>query len=257
MLAGNQGEPLTCGPTLALTVLMRRSRRLSVAALCALPLALGAAASAQADAFDTVFAAYQKTGVVNPCTFTPAQLKQAKAQIPNDFEQYAPDFKDAIDAAAKQRAAGACDKQASGSAGTAAPSTGGGAPTGGTASPSGGPAAPSTSTPAGTTAAATPTTAAAPTPQPAPSVTPAPAVADGAILAAAADSDGDSGLPAPIAALFVLALLAALAGLAVAAVRWFAFEPPWLVRSRHATAEAGWRTSAAWAEFTDWLRLGR
>jgi hypothetical protein len=28
-------------------------------------------------------------------------------------------------------------------------------------------------------------------------------------------------------------------------------------RSRHATAEAGWRTSAAWAEFTDWLRLGR
>ena len=39
--------------------------------------------------------------------------------------------------------------------------------------------------------------------------------------------------------------------------RWWAWEPPWLVRWRHATAEAGWRASAAWAEFTDWLRLGR
>ena len=39
-----------------------------------------------------------------------------------------------------------------------------------------------------------------------------------------------------------------------AAARWWAYHPPWLVRSRHATAEAGWRTSAAWAEFRDWLR---
>jgi hypothetical protein len=39
--------------------------------------------------------------------------------------------------------------------------------------------------------------------------------------------------------------------------RWWAWEPRWLVRWRHATAEAGWRASAAWAEFTDWLRLGR
>jgi hypothetical protein len=39
--------------------------------------------------------------------------------------------------------------------------------------------------------------------------------------------------------------------------RWWAWEPHWLVRWRHATAEAGWRASAAWAEFTDWLRLGR
>ena len=32
---------------------------------------------------------------------------------------------------------------------------------------------------------------------------------------------------------------------------------PWLVRWRHATGEAGWRAGNAWAEFTDWLRLGR
>lgn len=39
--------------------------------------------------------------------------------------------------------------------------------------------------------------------------------------------------------------------------RWWAWEPAWLVRSRHATEEAGWRASSAWSEFTDWLRLGR
>jgi len=60
-----------------------------------------------------------------------------------------------------------------------------------------------------------------------------------------------------------LLLLALLGGvlllglLAWAAVRWWAWEPRWLVRSRHASAEAGWRASAAWAEFTDWVRLGR
>jgi hypothetical protein len=50
-------------------------------------------------------------------------------------------------------------------------------------------------------------------------------------------------------------VLAALALWAFA--RWWAWEPPWAARWRHATAEAGWRASAAWAEFTDWLRLGR
>jgi hypothetical protein len=51
----------------------------------------------------------------------------------------------------------------------------------------------------------------------------------------------------------VVALLLALLALA----RWWAWEPTWLARWRHATGEAGWRTTATWAEFTDWLRLGR
>jgi hypothetical protein len=52
-------------------------------------------------------------------------------------------------------------------------------------------------------------------------------------------------------------LLLLIAALAWAAARWWAYEPPWWIRWRHATAEAGWRTSAAWAEFRDWVRLGR
>jgi hypothetical protein len=58
----------------------------------------------------------------------------------------------------------------------------------------------------------------------------------------------------------VLAAIAALLLLACAAwafARSRAYEPRWLVSLRHAMAEAGFRTSATWAEFADWVRLGR
>jgi hypothetical protein len=41
------------------------------------------------------------------------------------------------------------------------------------------------------------------------------------------------------------------------AARWWAYEPHWLISLRHALAEAGWRLSASWDEFSDWARLGR
>ncbi len=53
----------------------------------------------------------------------------------------------------------------------------------------------------------------------------------------------------------MLAAIAALLLLACAAwafARSRAYEPHWLVSMRHAMAEAGFRTSATWAEFTDW-----
>jgi hypothetical protein len=58
----------------------------------------------------------------------------------------------------------------------------------------------------------------------------------------------------------VLAAIAALLLLACAVwafARSRAYEPHWLVSLRHAMAEAGFRTSATWAEFTDWARIGR
>src|SRR4029077_12099644 len=61
----------------------------------------------------------------------------------------------------------------------------------------------------------------------------------------------------PLILLAVVGLLLVLTGAAWAAARWWAWEPRWLGRSRHATAEAGWRTSAALAESRDWVRLGR
>ena len=36
-----------------------------------------------------------------------------------------------------------------------------------------------------------------------------------------------------------------------------ALQRAWADRARHATAEAGWRASSTWAEFTDFVRFGR
>ncbi len=41
------------------------------------------------------------------------------------------------------------------------------------------------------------------------------------------------------------------------AARWWAYEPRWTVSLRHSLAEAGWRLSGTWDEFSDWVRLGR
>ena len=118
-----------------------------------------------------------------------------------------------------------------------------------------------TQAPAATTQAASTTQAPAATTQPAPT-TQAPAATTQAApttQAPAATTQApaaDNGRSVPIALIAIGAvLLAALALWGFA--RWWAWEPPWLVRWRHSTAEAGWRASAAWAEFTDWLRLGR
>jgi hypothetical protein len=57
----------------------------------------------------------------------------------------------------------------------------------------------------------------------------------------------------------VIAALAALLVLVCAAwgvARLTAFEPRWWISLRHSMAEAGFRASATWSEFTDWVRLG-
>ena len=58
-----------------------------------------------------------------------------------------------------------------------------------------------------------------------------------------------------IAAAVVAAVLV-LACIGWALARRRAFEPHWLLSLRHAMAEAGFRASATWAEFSDWVRLG-
>jgi cobalamin biosynthesis Mg chelatase CobN len=217
-----------------------------VALACAV--ALVAPVAAHADAFDQVFAQYQRTGKVDGCSFTAKQLEQARSQVPNDIEQYAPDFPEALDAAAAQRAKGACAKRpaAAAPATTQAP-----APAAAAKPPAAGSAAPATAT--ATTAAAQP--AAAPQPQPDPRA--AASVADDAIPAAARTAGTSSGADSAVVLLAVLGGLVVLALALWGAARWWAFEPPWVLRFRHAVAEAGWRAGNAWSEFTDWVRLGR
>ena len=58
----------------------------------------------------------------------------------------------------------------------------------------------------------------------------------------------------------VIAAAAALLVLGCAAwalARRRALEPQWTLSLRHSIIEAGVHASATWAEFTDWLRLGR
>jgi hypothetical protein len=70
---------------------------------------------------------------------------------------------------------------------------------------------------------------------------------------------GEEGGPAPfpLLAIGVLAALLALGGLVFGAARWTGWEPAWVDRVSHAGAEAGWRASSTWAEFTDFVRFGR
>src|SRR5919107_6155937 len=83
--------------------------RLRVPALLAVVfLALLVPGVAGADPFDDVFADYQKDGKIDACSHSPEELQKAKADIPNDIEQYAPDFPAALDAAMEERARG-CD----------------------------------------------------------------------------------------------------------------------------------------------------
>jgi hypothetical protein len=51
--------------------------------------------------------------------------------------------------------------------------------------------------------------------------------------------------------------LVVLACLVWALARVLSFEPRWTLSMRHAIAEAGFRASATWSEFSDWARLGR
>jgi hypothetical protein len=217
---------------------MARSRTGPAAALAALALSLALAPAAFADAFDRIFKEYQSTGSIVACHFTEAELKEAKGEVPNDIEAYAPDFPNALEGALEQRAGGACQKPGQPAAG------------------SGGAAAPPTTTPTTTTAPPAPgaTVTPAPTPDPRANAT----IGDDAIAKTALTADeSDAGTPAPVVALAVLGGLLALGGLLYGLGHWLAYDPRWSRRLRHAIAEAGWRAGNTWSEFADWVRLGR
>jgi cobalamin biosynthesis Mg chelatase CobN len=222
-------------------------RRGAIALTCAAALVMPAAALA--NAYDDTLREYRTTGAVNGCKYTAAQLAQAKTQTPKNIKDVAPGYPAQLAVAAAKRAKG-CTKAEEKAANTTTSAAGATTGTTGTGTTAPGAASTATATqpPATTTIApdAT-TTAATPAPAPAPAVTTAPAPA----TQSTASHKG-----ARLALIVVGALLVMLLAL-WAFARWWAWEPHWLARWRHATAEAGWRASAAWAEFTDWLRLGR
>jgi hypothetical protein len=218
--------------------------------LVACALSLACAAAAQADLLTDIGKDYTQDGRLDPCKYTEKQLRDLKAAIPNDFEQYS-DFGAVVDDALAKRAQGACRK-----GGTATP--------GNTTAP---PAATGTTPPPPPAATGTPSTgtvtpgtpaAAAPPPTPGTAPTPAPDVAArDSIGLAARSTEPATDAPFPLIALAVLAGLLALGTLVFGVVRWRAWEPAWADRFSHAAGEAGWRASSTWSEFTDFVRFGR
>lgn len=228
-------------------------RILILLAACAATLA--GAAPARGDLLTDLGKDYTQDGRLDPCKYSEKELRDLKGAIPNDFEQYS-DFGVAIDDALAKRAQGVCKKGGSTAQNnaTAPPAATGNAPP-----PPPTAASPATGTPssAGTPAPAA-TAAAQPPPTPATAPTAAPDVASGNAIAVAARSNEPANeAPFVLIALAALAGLLALGTLMFGLVRWRAWEPAWADRFRHAAGEAGWRASSTWAEFSDFVRLGR
>jgi cobalamin biosynthesis Mg chelatase CobN len=210
----------------------------AIALTCAAVLAMPAAA--HANAFGDLLKEYQRTGAIDGCEHTAAELAQAKDQTPKSIAQTAPGFPAQLAAAAAKRDKG-CGKQEEKATSTSTAAA---------------PAGATTDTGATSQAPATSDTGAASQPPATTTTAPAAAQPPAATAAQTAPQSSSSHKGARLALLVLAALLVILLAL-WAFARWWAWEPHWLVRWRHATAEAGWRASAAWAEFTDWLRLGR
>jgi hypothetical protein len=214
------------------------ARRLSRLGVLAALLALVGAPSARADDFQQIFSDYRSDGVVSPCSHSEASLHNAQGQIPNDIEQYAPDFPAALQSALEARARGQCG----GAAAAIAPVT---------LAPSAAALAPHASRRRARHGVA------APPPAPPAAAPVAPGGADGTAAAArvpGVDAATRSEAPLPVVLLGAVGGAFALALLAWAIGRR---ALPAGGATRHAFAEAGYRAGGVWADFRDWLRTGR
>jgi hypothetical protein len=218
-----------------------RARILRLAALVAV-LALLPAAAARADraTYDRVSAAYsQNAGQLEPCWFSQADLESALAGIPRAFEGVVPDLRRAIEDGIAAHRRGDCR---------------GIEPTGGPTE-SETPATP----PVDTTATPPADTGAVPPPVPTtPAQTPPPAATEQVTTTPGVQPPGEKRSTTPL-----VVGAAALGGLLLLALllwgwaRLRGWDPTWAARMRQAWGEAGFRVSNTWAEFSDWLRLGR
>ena len=220
------------------------------ALITGLMLSLALVATASANLATDILQDYIPDGRLDVCSYTQAELKKIKNAVPLDQNAYTPDFIAAIDDAIARRAEGACNKKKAILPQVAAP------PASSTTAPPPPPPAAASKAPAVAPTPGKPAPA-APAPTPVADPQPAPGVVTDAIRVAAQDTDTSGSAPFPIVLLAILAGLLALGALLFGAARWFAWEPAWAVRMRHASGEAGWRASSTWAEFADFVRFGR
>jgi hypothetical protein len=252
------------------------SKRLITALVAALALLVAAPAYAQrptataspgqppANATEPVkqiYSDYRDDGVIDVCKHPRADLQQALDTIEPQFDTDYPDFREALKAGIQRWDKGRCASAtatatatatASATA-TAAPTTesgalppatddGGGGGGGGATPPESG-ALPPAATPS-----AAPTTVVPPAPTAVPPAAPAIPSPTATATIVTESNSGSLLIPGIILGVALLGL-AALASSAFFARR----NPTW----DHAWREAGYRVRGTWADFSDWLKLGR
>lgn len=230
-----------------------RTRIRRVLALAVALLLLGSAAAwADRATFDRVSNAYANNGgTLDACSFSQADLESALAGIPPEFEGVVPQLREAIERGIAAHRAGDC---------RGIEPTGGAAAPGTATTPAGTETAPGTTT---TPAAGGGTTTLGAQPDVPPVTTPAATPPPVAATPQVTTTPGvqppptkRSTRPLVIGAIALGALLL----LALLTWGWWrlrGWDPDWAARARHSWREAGYRVSSTWAEFTDWLRLGR
>lgn len=233
----------------------------------ALALLLVPVAVARADSYQRVkdyYAAHDST--LAPCVFSSAELQDAESHIPNDVDQYQPEFRAAIDNALSQRASGACDRSSSQPApgATRAPGSSGGSPgsPGSSASPAGrGPsgAAPATSSPSAPSAGPGAVSAARTRSQIQRILvrTPAPASVVHPERTRFALQPAQGETPVALLALGALAAVLVVLGLLVGVARLAGISEPFGGRTGHAWEETRFRLHARWAALAERAHPGR
>lgn len=217
-----------------------RARILRVLAIAAALLLLpSATAFADRATFDRVSAAYaDNAGELEPCWFSQSDLESALAGIPRTFEDVVPDLRRAIEEGIAAHRRGECR---------------GIAPTGGPSEAETPATTPTTPTTPSETSAVTPPPATPPAATPPATGAPQQVTTTPSVQPAGTKR---STKPLVIGAIALGALLL-LSLLLWGWARLRGWDPKWAARARHAWGEAGFRVTSTWAEFSDWLRLGR
>jgi hypothetical protein len=211
--------------------------------------AAGAAPSPPKDAtagVEQVYTDYSGDGTVSECDHTRADLQAAYDTMTPEVADDFPDFRDQVKTAVDQHKAGKCPNQDQASA------------------------APTTAPPPAASPAGTPESGKLPETQPsgpgavppAETVTPIP-TATVPPVAPAATAAAPTPAPTPVIAheghrsIAIPAILIALALLGAGVLAFSAYAGRRRPGVRHAWREAAFRTRGTWADFSDWLRLGR
>jgi hypothetical protein len=203
-----------------------RGLRAVVPATFALLLGLLFLAPSAGASFQSIFLDYQSDGAISACSHSLGDLQSTQGQIPNDIEQYAPDFPGAVAGAIGAHARGDCEGV------TPAPE-----PTPGAAAPP----PPSQDV------------VIKPPPAPPKYTAPKPAAPVANPLSAGLPAE-DHGTPAPLIVLGAVSGLSLLAALIALVASALGLGIAWLTPIRHGISDAALRASGALETAADGVR---